>query len=52
MVEEGGAATSGRGSAAGGPGGAERAACVGVTAPDAVEGALVPALLVAVTVKV
>ena len=52
MVEEGGAGTSGRGSSAGGLGGAERAACAGVTALDADDAALVPALLVAVTVKV
>jgi hypothetical protein len=46
------AGTAGRGVAAGGLDGDVRAACAGVTALDGDDAALVPALLVAVTVKV
>ena len=52
VVDGGGAGTSGRAPSEGGLGGAVRAACAGVTVFDAADAALVPALLVAVTVKV
>ena len=51
VVDEGGAGTSGRGDSAGGLGGADRAACAGVTEFEAVDAAPVPTLFVAVTVK-
>jgi hypothetical protein len=51
-VDEGGAGTSGRRPADGASGVVLRAGIAGVTGVDAAEGALVPAMFVAVTVKV